>query len=76
MRLTRDARNHIERLSDADAFQMLMARSYLSRDAARMGRIVALVNRLVRAAECYGLGCNVSPEAAVVAHDRMNVGKT
>lgn len=75
VRLSRDDENHIERLSDADAFQMLMERSYFSRDPARMARIVALVNRLVHAAEFYSLGCNMSPEAAVVAHDGMNAGK-
>ena len=80
VRLSRDAGNHIEPLSDADGFQMLLRRSYpywrgVTLDAARRARIVALAGRVVRAAAFYSLGCNMSPEAAVVAHDGMNTGK-
>ena len=72
VRLSRDAGNHIEPLSDADAFQTLLAHAYLSGDAARRVRSVALAERVVRAAGFYSLGCNMSPEAAVVAHDGIN----
>ena len=77
VRLSRDAGNHIEPLSDADGFQMLLRRSYpywsgFTLDAARRVRSVALAERVVRAAGFYSLGCNMSPEAAVVAHDGMN----
>ena len=75
VRLTRDTGNHIEPLSKADAFQMMVERSYLSRDDARMAHIVALEKQVVLAAELYSLGCNMCPEAAVVAHDGMNEGK-
>ena len=81
VQLSRDDENHIEPLSEADAFQMLLTRSYplpgsyLYPDAVRKAHIVALAKRVVRIAEFYSLGCNMSPEAAVVAHDGMNTGK-
>ena len=82
VRLFRDNENHIESLSNADGFQMLLTRSYpylfrrsLPQDAACMAHSVALAKRVVCAAECYSLGCNMSPEAAIVSHDGMNAGK-
>ena len=82
VRLCRDSGNHIEPLSDADGYQMMLMRSWppiMSRSSlnpARKAHVAALAERVVRAAAFYSLGCNMSPEAAVVAHDGMNAGKT
>ena len=68
--LRRDTTNHIEPLSKADAFPELMRQSFRSQSAP--ARSLALVRRLLDAAELYSLGCNMSPEAARVAWEGMN----
>ena len=70
--LKRDADNHIEPMTKADAFLLLRRQAYSSADPAVAARILALENRLLDAAEFYTLGCNMEPEAALAAWKGMN----
>ena len=65
--LSRDDTNHIEPMSRADAFPVLMKQCFGSRDPATMARIIELERRLLNAVDFYRLGCNMSQEAAFVA---------
>ena len=70
--LTRDAFNHIEPLSKSEAFLVLMSQCFASKIPATMKRIIELEKILLGAAEFYKLGCNMDPEAAIVAYEGMN----
>ena len=74
--LNRDNTNHIEPLSRADAFPVLMRQCFGSRDPAIMLRIIELEKRMLNTVDFYKLGCNMSPEAAQVAWMGMNPGDT
>lgn len=74
--LSRDETNHIEPLSRADAFPVLMRQCFGSRDPSIMLRIIELEKRMLDAVDFYKLGCNMSPEAAQVAWLGMNPGDT
>lgn len=70
--LTRDETNHIEPMSRADAFPVILRQIYHSDDPAVMTHIMELEKTLLEEAELYRLGCNMSPEAAVTAFEGMN----
>ena len=70
--LTRDETNHIEPMSGADAFVVLLKQAYSSRDPAVMRRILEMEKTLLGSVEFYRLGCNMDPEAAHVAWEGMN----
>ena len=70
--LERDAENHIEPMSKADAFPFLMKQAYASKDPATMARIVNLEKQLLNAVDFYILGCTEEPQAAQVAWEGMN----
>lgn len=65
--LSRDETNHIEPMSKADAFPMLMRQAYMSKDPVTMARIVNLEKQLLDAVDFYTLGCTEELEAAEVA---------
>ena len=70
--LTRDATNHVERMSPADAFPQLMRQCYFSREPLVSAKIVALEKRLLSETAFYKLSCNMEPEAAIVAWEGMS----
>ena len=70
--LSRDDTNHIEPMSRADAFPVLMKQCFGSRDPATMARIIELERRLLNTVDFYRLGCNMSQEAAFVAWADLN----
>ena len=70
--LKRDEYNHIEPMTGAEAFPVLMKHSYRSRDPVTMMKIMELRKRLLDTVSFYSLGCNMSPEAARVAFETMN----
>ena len=67
VKLERDTVNHIEPLSKADAFPVLMKQCYSSKNPATMARILELEKKLLDRVAFYTLGCNMEPEAARVA---------
>ncbi len=69
--LGRDKSNHIEPIGKMDAFAMLLQQSYRPSDAEKMAKVLKLLDRLGSSVRLYSLGCNMEPEAAVVAYEGM-----
>ena len=70
--LTRDAENHIERISAADAFPILKKQAIAFHDVGLMTKILPLEKTLIETIPFYRLGCNMEREAALVAWEGMN----
>lgn len=70
--LTRSETNHIERISKKEALPMLCQQSYRPAQPAALRKTLALVDLLSSSVPLYRLGCNMEPEAALVAYHGMN----
>ena len=70
--LTRSETNHIERISPKEALTMLCQQSYRPAQPAALRKTLALVDLLSSSVSLYKLGCNMEPEAALVAYHGMN----
>ena len=70
--LTRSETNHIERISKKEALPMLCQQSYRPWSPIGAQKMLALVDRLGSSVPLYRLGCNMEPEAALVAYHGMN----
>lgn len=70
--LTRSETNHIERISKKEALPMLCQQSYRPCSPIGAQKMLALVDRLGSSVPLYRLGCNLEPEAALVAYHGMN----
>ena len=69
--LERSDWNHIAPMTKADAFPVLMKQCFTSRNPATMKRIMDFEKRLLDAVDFYKLGCNLEPEAAMVAYEGL-----
>lgn len=69
--LTRSETNHIERISKRKRCPCSASRSTV-RKTRRRCKMLALVDRLGSSVPLYRLGCNMEPEAALVAYHGMN----
>ena len=69
--LNRDVYNHMEPMTGADAFPLMMKHSYGSKDPGIMKKTMELRERLLDTVSFYRLGCNMSPEAAKVAYETL-----
>ena len=70
--LSRSETNHIERISPKEALTMLCQQSYRPAQPAALRKTLALVDLLSSNVPLYKLGCNMEPEAALVAYHGMN----
>ena len=70
--LHRGKTNHIEPMSQADAFMALLPQKYRSKDQDVARRVIALQTALLDKAAFYRIYCNMEPEAAQVAWKGMN----
>lgn len=70
--LTRSETNHIERISKKEALPMLCQQVYRPETPATLAKMLALVDRLGSSVPLYRLGCNMEPEAALVAYHGIN----
>ena len=70
--LTRSKTNHIERISKKEALPMLCQQSYRPCSPIGTQKTLALLDRLGSSVPLYRLGCNMEPEAALVAYHGMN----
>ena len=70
--LTRSGDNHIERITTAEAYPMLIQQSYRSPDAAVMQKTLTLIDKMSSKVKLYRLGCNMDISAAQVSYDGMN----
>ncbi|MBR2811604.1 MAG: hypothetical protein IKD69_09515 [Solobacterium sp.] len=69
--LTRDTVNHIEPVSVSEALPDLFRQMYRPADRAAMVCSLNLLDRLLKHVRLYRLGCNMDPEAAIVAAGGM-----
>lgn len=66
--LTRDTHNHIEPLSKAEAFQVLMRQVYSPGTVFKMQTLLELETALINSTDFFVLGCNMEAEAAIIAY--------
>lgn len=77
VKLERDTENHIEPLERSDAFQLLMThgavtgRGPMKLSGAAKLQAMALETALLDASAFYRLGCNMEPNAALIAWEGM-----
>ena len=69
--LTRAEENVIEPLSPLEAYPLLLQQTHRPKEPASMAMVLALLNQLSNRTGLYRLGCNMNPEAAVVAYNGM-----
>ena len=70
--LTRAQDNHIVKLSAAEAMPMLLQQSHRSPNPASMAKLLKLLEKMTQRTGLYRLGCNLDPNAAIVAFEGMN----
>ena len=70
--LTRNTENSIQRIDKKAALPMLCQQSYRPCSPIGAQKTLALVDRLGSSVPLYRLGCNMEPEAALVAYHGMN----
>jgi len=69
--LTRDSKNHIEKITAGEAYVMLLQQCYRPADKQMMQRTLCLLDDLMQRVSFYRLGCNMEPEAAIIAYEGM-----
>lgn len=69
--LRRGTTNHIERIEKSRAYPMLLQQSYRSANPIKMAKTLEVIDLLMAKTELYELGCNMEPEAALVAYEGM-----
>ncbi len=67
IKLTRGETNSIEPMQKSDALAMLLEHALRAKNAEKMGKVLQLETEIVNQVEAYHLGCNMEPEAALVA---------
>ena len=70
--LERSAENQIQPITAAQALPMLFQQSQRPRNPANMANYMDLIDRLANRVEFYRMGCNMDPQAAVVAYEAMS----
>ncbi|MBE6924109.1 MAG: hypothetical protein E7466_02570 [Ruminococcaceae bacterium] len=69
--LTRAEENYIEPISAEEAMPMLLQQSYRSASPAGIVKLMRLLDKMIKTTRLYRLGCNLNPEAALVAYEGM-----
>lgn len=69
--LMRDSVNHVEPITEEAAFPFLLQQCYLPEDGEKIPRILELLDQMSNHIKLYRLGCNMDPEAALVAYQGM-----
>ncbi len=69
--LERAAENHIEKISAAEAYPMLVQQTYRPADPLALAKTLQLLDALGKAVSFYRLGCNMEPQAAEVSFAAM-----
>lgn len=70
--LERSEQNRIERISKKEATPMLLQQLHRPAAPAALAKALTLTDRLGSSTALYRLGCNMEPEAALVAYNGMN----
>ncbi len=72
--LRRDDTNHIESITPEEAFPIVFGQVYRPEGMWFMEKLLPLVDRLTRQTRLYTLGCNMHPEAAAIAYEKIRGG--
>lgn len=67
LQIVRSDENHVERMSQTDAFQLLLQQGYTSKAPETTRRILAMEMELLDSVAFYRLYCNMEPDAAICA---------
>ncbi len=67
--LERSKENHIRKITKTEAYPMLLQQVYRPANTEAMHKTIDLIDRL--RTQFYQLGCNMEPEAAVMAYNAM-----
>lgn len=70
--LERAKQNHIQPITLKEVLPLLMQQSFRPRNPVSVHRVLELLNKLSESTGLYRLGCNMDPEAAMVAYQGMN----
>lgn len=70
--LNRAEENHIEPLPANEAMPMLLQQSHRPSNPAALAKLLMLLEKMTKQTGLYTLGCNLNPEAAMVAYNGMN----
>lgn len=70
--LERSEENHIQSITAQEAVFMLLQQSNRPQNPKNMSRYMTLLDKISRRVKFYRMGCNMNPEAARVAFERMN----
>ena len=70
--IKRAEENHIEPLTKADAFPLIMQQTYYAKGPAQAAKVLKLEMQLLNNTAFYALSCNRDPEAARVAYAGIN----
>lgn len=73
LRVERSKENHLEPMSGADAFELLLRHCYIPEMPERKLRSMALITRISEMASFYSLHCNTDPEAVQVAGKGLGI---
>lgn len=74
--LTRAEENHIERITEEDAFPTLYQQCYRIDRPDAMVKTLDLLEELSRHVRLYRLGCNMDPSAALISYNGMQEEET
>lgn len=69
--LKRSERNHIEKITKSEVYPMLIQQVHRPCDAAKMVKLLELIDRFAKNVNFYKLGCNMEIEAAEIAYNEM-----
>ncbi len=70
--LHRSDTNEIKRCESKDALRNIMNQTVRPSNAVRMSNLLSMIDKLMKTVPIYEMGCNISLEAAEVAHSAMN----
>lgn len=70
--LERDKENHIEKIRGQEALPMLMQQSFRTGSPEGTLKLMDYLEQIIDKTNLYRLGCNMDPEAALVAYGGMN----
>jgi len=69
--LTRSAENHIEPVTAAEVYPLLLQQTYRPLNGAALKKTLTLIDKLASTVSLWRLGCNMEAEAAQVAYEAM-----
>ena len=69
--IERAENNSCERMSMSDAVNLIFNQVYMPKDPAAAAKTIELINRLISCCELWKISCNMEPEAAEVAYNRI-----